>query len=37
MKELLNGLGLVAAAVAMIAAAIGVIFLISVVFHTNFK
>jgi len=37
LRELFNGLGLVAAAVAMMAVGIAVIFLVSAVFHTNFK
>jgi len=37
LRELLNGLGLVAAAVAMMAAAIALIFVVTAVFHTNFK
>ena len=37
LKELIKGLGLIGAAVAMMAVGIGLIFLISAVFHTNFK
>jgi hypothetical protein len=37
LRELINGLGLVAAAVAMMAVGIAFIFLVSAVFHTNFK
>ena len=36
-KEILNGLGLVLATFVMIAIGIGFIFLVSAVFHTNFK
>ncbi len=36
-KEVLNGILMVAAAAAMMTVAIAVIFLISKVFHTNFK
>ncbi len=35
MRELLNGLGMVIAAVAMIAVGIALIFLVTAVFHTN--
>jgi hypothetical protein len=35
--ELLNGLGLVVSAVAMMAVGIALIFLVHAVFHTNFK
>jgi len=37
LQEIINGLGLLFAAVAMIAVGIGFIFLVSAVFHTNFK
>jgi len=37
LRELLNGLGLVAAAVAMMAVGIALIFLVHALFHTNFK
>jgi len=37
LRELLNGLGLVGAAVAMMAVGIAFIFLVSAVFHTNLK
>jgi len=37
LKEVLNGVGMVACAFAMMFAAVGVIYLIHIVFHTNFK
>jgi hypothetical protein len=37
MQELLNGLGMVAAAVAMMAAGVALIFLVHGIFHANFK
>jgi hypothetical protein len=37
LKDLVRGLGLVLAAVAMMAVAIGFIYLVTTVFHTNSK
>jgi hypothetical protein len=36
-RDLLNGFGMIAAAFAMMAVGIGLIFLVAAVFHTNFK
>ena len=37
LREVLNGLGMVVAAFAMMAVGIGFIFLVSKIFHTNFR
>jgi hypothetical protein len=37
MREVLNGIGMVAAAVAMMAVAITLIFLVHIAFHPNFR